>query len=58
MKVGHWHGDAVHVLYTALGVMIAFQVIRLAAGRLAESDSQGVANVGKAVGGLFSFPAQ
>lgn len=54
---GHWHTDAVHIGITALGVAVAFQVFRILAGKLAGSDSAPVSNVGKAVGGLFSFPS-
>ena len=54
---GHWHTDAIHIGITALGVAIAFQVFRLAAGKLATSDNATVSNVGKSVGAIFSFPS-
>jgi hypothetical protein len=54
---GHFHTDAVHLGITALGVAVAFQVIRILAGKIAGSDSGPVSNLGKAVGGFFSFPS-
>jgi len=54
---GHFHSDAVHIGITAVGVAVAFQVFRILAGKLAGSDNSQVSNLGKAVGGLFSFPA-
>ena len=54
---GHFHTDAVQLLITAVGVAVTFQVIRLVAGKLATSDANAVSNLGKAVGGVFSFPS-
>jgi len=47
----------VHIGITAIGVAAAFWVYRIVAGKLASSDNSSVSNVGKAVGGFFSFPA-
>lgn len=54
----HWHGGVDHLVITALGVMLVWQVIRMGAGALATNENPQVAAAGKAVGGLFSFPAQ
>lgn len=53
----HWHGSLEHVVYTALGVLIVFHVIRFAAARLALQDGAAGA-LGKSVGAIVSFPAQ
>ena len=55
---GHWHAGADHLIVAAVGTMLVFQVVRLLAGRLASSDNTPVSNLGKSIGGLFSFPAQ
>jgi hypothetical protein len=42
---------------TAVGVAVAFQVFRIVAAKMAGAGSSSVSNVGKAIGGFFSFPA-
>ncbi len=57
MRGGHFHTDAVHLGITAVGVAVAFQVFRIVAAKMAGAQATPVANLGKAIGGFFSFPA-
>jgi hypothetical protein len=54
----HWHTDATHIITTAVAVALVFQAIRVVAARMVTARSEPVSTVGKAVGGIFSFPAQ
>lgn len=45
------------MIVTALGVMVVFQAARWVFGRLAQQEGT-LGTIGRAGGGLFSFPAQ
>lgn len=54
----HWHGSIEHIVYTAIGTVVVIQVVRHLAGMAVTSGNGTVSALGKAVGGIFSFPAQ
>lgn len=53
----HFHTDAVQIFVTAMGVLIVFHLMRIAAAQMVDSDKPAIANIGKGVAGLVSFSA-
>lgn len=56
MDTRHFHNSVEHVLVTTVGVVLTIHVIRFVAGKLVTRPGA-VGTVGKAIGGVFSFPA-
>lgn len=53
----HFHTDAVQIGITALGVILVFHLIRIAATHMVDSETPMVATLGKGMAGLVTFTA-
>lgn len=53
----HWHLSAESLILGALGVAVTFHVMRFIAGKLVNASGP-AGEAGKALGAVFSFPAQ
>lgn len=51
----HFHTDAVQIVITALGVLVVFHLMRIAAAQMVDSKMPTIATLGKGMAGLVTF---